>query len=233
MNQAQALRQLQTIDHSISEHKSRLKEIELLLADNVAVKESNAARAEAEDALSPWRVKVRDLELEIKSITTKTGGVEQRLYSGTVTNPKEMQDMQEELASLRRRKSTLEDQLLESMIEVESHQEALDDATVTLAAVRSEWEDSQSDLVSERATRQQQLDELLENRDEAASLVEPDNLKIYSKLMRNRRGVAVAELDGQTCVTCGVGQTTTTVQQVRQARQLVYCANCGRILVLA
>ncbi len=233
MNQAQALYTLQRIDLELAQKQARLAEIEQALGRNEEVITAERQLHEAEAALSPWRVKGVDLELEIKTVTSKIAATEDRLYSGAVSNPKELQDMQEEIASLKRRRQKLEDDLLEAMIAIEAGQSACNEATQQLAAVQARWEADQGDLGVEKRTLQEALGSLKEQRISALQQVAPESLDIYTRLVKPKRGQVVAALiEGGMCGVCGESQTTTAVQQVRQGRALVYCANCGRILIL-
>ncbi len=232
MNQAQALYQLQKLDQDISQRKSRLAEIEVLLGEDTRVQAAGQTVAQAEKALAPWRTQASDLDLEIKSVTAKAEAVEQRLYSGAVSNPKELQDMQEEIASLKRRRARLEDDLLEAMIAVEDGQQALAEAHATLEQATAQWERDQHDLLAEQTGHQSQLLALREQRAALKSEITPASLETYKRLFRGKQGQVVAPLQDTNCQFCGVSQTSKTVQEARQARELVYCENCGRILVI-
>ncbi len=232
MNQARALYHLQTIDLNIGSGQARLAEIEAILGQNPAVVAAEQSLQQAYEALAPWKTRVRDLELEIKSLGSKSTAVEQRLYSGSVSNPKELQDMQEEIASLKRRRSKLEDDLLEAMIEVETAQANVDHASTDLEETRAVWETEQSDLLQERNDLRNSLETQREQRINAIQDITEETLAVYRKLHKSKRGIVVSPLVNNSCKFCGVGQTTTFVQQVRQGHNLVYCDNCGRILVL-
>ena len=232
MNQAQLLYQLQMVDLVIDDRRLRLAEVDRLLAEQSAVQTAEQALQDADAALAPWRVQVNDLNLEIKTLNNKLTGVEQRLYSGKVKNPKELQDMQEETAALKRRRGTLEDQLLEAMIEVETGQANYTELDSVLATATAQWEADQTSLSEERAQILKQLDDLARQRAAAAAKIEPDNLARYKRLRPQRHGQAIALLDGNQCKTCGSTQTTTLAQQVRQGRELGVCEICGRILAL-
>lgn len=232
MNQAQALYHLQAIDLTISERQSRLASVERALGDDKPVIAAEQALQQAEKTLAPWRQRVRDLELEIKSLVEKATAAERQLYSGSISNPKVLQDRQDELASLKRRRAKLEDDLLEAMIEVENAQAALGEAQENLEQVRSAWEKDQSDLAREQQSLREALEELKAQREAALQHVSPESLAAYDSLRASKRGQAVAQLTGNACKSCGVSQTTATIQQVRQGRELIFCSNCGRILVL-
>lgn len=232
MNQAQALYHLQSFDHRISQIRTRLAAIDQLLGENTRVLAAEQTATSAEEAISPWRTRIKDLELEISSIVAKVNAVEQRLYGGKVSNPKELKDMQDEIDSLKRRRVKLEDDLLEAMISVESGQSSLVDARAELETVRAEWGADQSNLGAERAELQADLEALRAERGHLTAEIEPENLELYKRLFRSKNGQPVTRLLDTNCGACGVSQTTSAVQHIRQARELVFCSNCGRILTL-
>lgn len=230
--QAHALYHLQTIDLAIASHRRRLDEITEQLADQKAILAARQQIEAADKSLAPWKRRLQDLELEVKSLNTKASNAEARLYSGTVTNPKELQDIQEEIASLKRRRTSMEDQVLEAMIEVESGEESCAEARSQLSEAEASWQAQQADLLQERETRQAELADLDVRRQAALPDVTDQSLKIYKQLARQKHGHAVSPLEGSTCKICGMGQNATSIQQVRQGDALVYCGGCERILVL-
>ncbi len=232
MNQAQALYHLQSIDLAISEHQARLADLEEQLGKNDCVIAAEQALQQAVDALTPWRTATTDLELAIKSLGEKAAAAEKRLYGGTVTNPKVLQDLQEEIASLKRRRAKQEDDLLEAMIALETGQETYDQADQNLSTAKEAWQHEQADGIAEQNRLQQALAELQPQREAALPDLTAESLAVYESQRASKRGHVAAELRDGMCATCGVGQTTTLIQQVRQGRDLVPCANCGRILVL-
>lgn len=231
MNQAQALYHVQRIDLTLGKRRARLEEIERLLGTDKRVATAERALQKTEAALVPWRTRAQDLELEIKTLTTKTADVEQRLYGGTVTNPKELADMQAEVASLKRRRAKLEDDLLEAMIATEDGQESRAAAAQQLTEARTAWEADQGDLVGEREELRQAVTDLTRERATALAAVSEENQRLYAEMRKAKRGHVVAELIDNSCAVCGVAQTSTTAQQIRQGQDLVPCGNCGRILV--
>src|SRR5262245_20321565 len=114
-SQSTALYHLQQIELAITRGHQRLNDISTALTNDSAV---NAARQTVESAIkavSPLRAKVRDLELEIQTTAQKSKSTEQQLYSGSVKNPKTMQEMQQEIESLKHRGEQLDERLLEAM----------------------------------------------------------------------------------------------------------------------
>jgi len=172
-----------------------------------------------------------DLNLEIKTVITQTEQLSTRLYSGSVKNPKEAEDIQKKIAERKRRRAVLEDNLLETMIAVEELQEKLAAARERLRQVETAWASHQQTLTGELKRLRREIKQLKAERETAIEQIDPAYQELYRTLRTRKRGHAVAVLDGESCSVCGVGQTTSIVQQVRQDMELITCSSCGRILV--
>lgn len=229
-NQAKLLYRLQTIDLQIAQKRARLKAIDEQLSSDQTVAQAAQQREAAEKVLKPVQIRARDLDLEIKSVAEKIQSTDADLYSGRISNPKALREMQEEIESLKRRQSQLEDDLLEAMVDIETKQDTLTDAESALDRARKSLAATQSDLISEREQLTVQLSEAQTKRGAAAEAVEPDSLATYEKMRARMRGTPIALLQGETCSACAVSQTSMVVQQVRSGRGLVICGTCGRIL---
>jgi uncharacterized protein len=231
MNQAEALYHLQEIELGILRARKRLQEIAAALANSETVQTAQSQVNTARKTLTPLQTKARDLDLEIQSTLQKARATEQHLYSGQVKNPKEMQDMQQEIQSLNKRHGELENHLLEMMVAAEEAEAALHDAESVLKGVTAEWESQHQELLDEKKLLEQQAAQLLQQRKTALAQVEPGSKKIYEVLKPKKNYHAVAVLNGSSCSMCGVDQTMAIEREVRQGQKLVYCENCGRILV--
>lgn len=230
VRQASLLYHLQTIDLAIAQRQGRLKEIEAVLGQNDAVRDATRGLETAEQTLAPWQTRSRNLDLEIKSVAQKAQTTEQTLYSGRISNPKELSDMQTEIASLKKRQGQLEDELLEAMLHVEEGQNSVADAQLALKSAQAAFAGSQTDLLAEKQRFEDELSKYKGQRQQAATGIDKAALAKYEALRPKKRGQAVALLNGDSCSVCGVEQTSQIAQQVRQGNQLVYCASCGRIL---
>jgi hypothetical protein len=231
MPQAEALYRLQQIDLDILRQRQRLSEIDALLADNEAVKAAQETRDAAEDALKPLRTRARDLELALQTTNEKSQTSEKRLYSGNVKSPKELQDLQNEIAALGERKNDLEESLLMTMMEIEEAEDALKEAQDALAAVLAEAESDHGDLLSERAEIETRIAEQEDAREKAVTNVTPQNRKLYDTMKARKANRPISRMEGRLCTACGVEQTMTIASAVRKRDELVRCENCGRILV--
>lgn len=173
------------------------------------------------------------LEDEIAIVEEKRTHDDRQLYSGTITSPRDLQALQDEVASLGRRQGTLEDELLEVLTAIEP----LDAA---LAALDAEHDD----LVARRATAEQELaaaeqeidteiGTVSAERDAVASNIPDDQLSAYDDARRRHGGIAVARLVGTSCGGCHLTLSAVEIDRIRKlpADQPATCEECGRLLV--
>ena len=229
MTQIHQLYQLQKLDTQIDEKKKRLgavlnaqKEPESLLTIRKRVEAANVE-------LQKWQTQHKDLTLELGSVNTKAKNSENRLYSGKVTNPKELKDLQQEIDALNRRKAVLEDAVLEALVmieEVQAEKTAADEALETAVA---QWETQSAHLKTEQNELALSLHKLMQTRKTKAAAIDAPSLKEYEQLRQQRHGLAVAGLRVNMCLGCRTTVSANKVKEVNEGRK-VYCGGCGRLL---
>lgn len=231
MSQIEELYQLQKIELTIVKNRKRLAEILAELEQDEAVQQARTTVESAQKTLSPLQIKVRNLDLEIQSTLEKTQTTEQNLYSGSIKNPKELQDMQQEIVSLKKRHSDLETQLLETMYAVEEAESALNQSQTRLDTVTESWQSAHQTLLAEQIELETQTRQLLDSRRKIMTRISADTLKLYDSMKPRKHNMPIALMQGNTCSVCGVAQNMAVEREVRLGRNVTYCGNCGRILI--
>ena len=230
MSKPETLYRLQTIDLEIDERNRRLKEVKAVLEGNEELQQVRQALQNGEKKLSQQRAKLRDQELEMRSLANKIASVEDRLYGGHIKNPKELASRQEEVQYLKRRKGGLEDQVLESMIEVEDSEASVTEQRERLARLEEGWRETEARLSAEQDELINRLSQLKATRAKLQKTIEAGDLALYEDLRRRRYGQAVALLEGELCQACRVTLPSSKAQQARQGEVLTLCGTCERIL---
>lgn len=173
------------------------------------------------------------IEDEVASVEAKAAEVDRTLYSGTVTSPRELQALQDELAALRRRQRQLEDRVLELMEQVEP----LDAELAAGATTRRELEERGRALADALAEAERaitaELEAVLAEREAIAATVPADLLARYDTLRAQLQGIAVAPLTGGSCGGCHLQLSAVELDRIRRQPPdaLVTCEECGRLLV--
>lgn len=173
------------------------------------------------------------LEDELASLEEKLVMLEKRMYSGTVTAPRELQAMQADGEGLRRRQSSLEDQVLETMDE----REPLDASLNQLDADRRALDEEAGALRAEIAEAESAIDVELASeeaaRADAISSIPADLLTLYEQLRTRLGGIGAARLVRGSCSGCHLALPATEVDRIKREPPdvVIRCDQCGRILV--
>lgn len=172
------------------------------------------------------------LEGEIELIEQKIAREEQRMYSGNVSNPKELSALQAEVVSLRKKKSSVEDGLLEVMDQKEQASNTLDLLTTERSTLSAEAEQLSSAVGKLTGDIDKKLTEHTAARDHSVPEIPGDLLSLYERLREAKGGVGAARLEGGTCQGCHTKLPAKEAERVRGEGGLQRCDNCRRILVV-
>lgn len=172
------------------------------------------------------------LEGEIELIDAKSGREEQRMMSGKVANPKELSALQAEIESLKRRRSGVEDQLLDVMVQREGSEATVEKLESERVQATSESEQLTATVSRLSGDIDAELTEHETKRQELAATIPEDLIVLYEKIRSAKHGVGAAALQGGTCSGCHTKLPAIEAERIRKERGLQRCDNCRRILVV-
>ena len=201
------------------------------LEDNVLAVDGQLADAQRRrDELGRSQQRLED---EIASLSERANQAEKQLYSGAVTNPRELQALQDDVASIRRRIGQLEDDELEIMELVEPVDAERSELAGQRDRLDAEGERLRAALAEAESELTAQLATVQTDRETAAADVPVDLWPEYDKLRARLAGVAIARLVGSTCQGCHLALPAVEVDRIRKLSldEAVYCEECGRLLV--
>lgn len=230
MSRSFQLFRLQQIDSQIDTARNRLHEIQIALNEDEALRQAKQQAQAAEDHLAAERKLLRRAEEAVQAQRVKIEQTESTLYGGKVRNPKELQDIQNEAAALKRFLSNLEDRQLEGMLRVEEAEEQQAVAEKHLEEVQLQAAQKNSSLVVEQESLVKETGRLETERSATADSIAEEDLTMYMKLRQQRRGVAVAKVSDNACSACGSTLNAALLHMARSPSQIVRCDVCGRIL---
>jgi predicted nucleic acid-binding Zn-ribbon protein len=152
---------------------------------------------------------------------------------GLVTNPKDLERMQQELVSLDRRIVSLEDDELEVMERLEEAQGKLTE----LEGMLAETDQRLGELRVARDEKTADLDQALaavqEDRGPAVAGLPDDLVALYTRLREQKGGIGAAELRARECGGCRLTLDSAELSRIRGLAddEVVRCEECQRILV--
>lgn len=179
------------------------------------------------------RAEEKRLDDEAEALGARAAEVDQKLYSGTVTSPRELQAMQADIDMLKKHRSDLEDRELEVM----EQRESLDTEIGAREQITQAGNAEAERLTGVIAEVEREIDEEAaaeqKARADAAAGIADALLRDYETRRARNRGAGAARLIGATCQACHLSIPSTEAEQIRRAAgaTVAYCDNCGAILV--
>ena len=229
------LLELADLDAELSrlDHRRRslpeLEEYRRIEARDAELRDELAALEAAESDLRREQAKA---EADVDQVRSRIERDRTRLDAGQVSSPRELENLQSEIASLIRRQSDLE----EIVLDVMERQEAAELRNNTLTQEEGALARERDEVAARRDVA---LGEISEQEEKAGSLrasvaadVPGDLLDLYGKL-RAQHGVGAAALRRGRCEGCHLSLNTVELARLRAAPpdEVLRCEECRRILV--
>jgi len=230
MNQTLSLYRLQQIDIQIDRLQARLLSIQEILDNDAELRLLKEQAGAIEACYKAAEQALNQAEGEVQSQHIKIEQAQSSLYGGKSHSPKELQDLQNDVASLKRHLVVLEDHQIEAMIASETATADLESAHASLLAGQAEQTEKNKGLHLEQATLKNDLERFFVERNAVAGAIPPTELALYDQLRQQRRGIAVAVIGDNSCGACGSTLSLAQIQSARSSGQMTLCPSCGRIL---
>jgi predicted nucleic acid-binding Zn-ribbon protein len=173
------------------------------------------------------------LEGDIDQVRTRMQRDQQRLDAGQVGSPRELENLQHEIESLKKRQSDLEDDEIEIMEKREVVQ-------TRLTELRTEKDDVAAGLGDAERRRDAALAEIVAEsekttaqRAETAAGLPDELVALYEKVRSSSGGIGAAALHQGRCEGCHLQLNTTDINRIREADEdeVLRCEECRRILI--
>ncbi|MGZ9233948.1 MAG: zinc ribbon domain-containing protein [Anaerolineales bacterium] len=230
MSAALGLYRLQQVDSQIDQIQARLRTIQQTLENDNELRSAREQFATAQAQHQNAERALNSSESEVEKQRIKIEQTDASLYGGRVQNPKELQDLQKDVVSLKRHLQTLEERQLEAMIEVENTEKNLQITRTELEGVQSNLKEQNRDLTRESESLLRELDSLNSERQAVVTDIANQALGAYEQLRKQKRGIAITTIADSSCEACGTTLTPSQQQNARSSSQLFHCPTCGRIL---
>jgi hypothetical protein len=233
MGEQEDLKLLQRIDLEIDNLQSReekLPERESLEKLEDEFKTLQVELEKSQSSLDRERKLQRKIEGEIELLNSKIKREQNKLYSGKITNPKELGSIQKEISALKEKLDDKETELLEQIEKIDQMLEAHQSLTNRGRELEQEIREVSEMIESSLKEIRERRTELSGEREALLGKISEETLKYYTKL-RERNPLAVAVLEGTVCNGCRVEVPAEDIDKMKKSEKLWRCPNCGRILV--
>ncbi len=230
--QLQLLYQLQQIDTQIQADQNELARIDDGGAAQQRLGEEEQLSEQMQEDFATTQARLHDKELQLQGIEDEREAKWSRAYGGRVSDPKELQALDQKIAELDRRRDRLEEEILRLMDEVEDKQQAVDQKAGEVKYLREE----RQQIVDYYHNRTEQLNAELESlhqrRPQLCEQIPTSLLDRYDQIREKSNNLAVVVVGDGTCGGCHTSVPNNYVSMLHNPSELIRCENCRRILVI-
>lgn len=204
--------------------KERLKELEHIdsLRQELTKQQSDkeVEIADLNRTLSAQEVKIVEIKEKIKKLEAKQNTVKKvdefNALTQEMTSSERERIATEQIASDLIDKRNLEEEILEKI------KESLKQSEESSRTLENEIRESIR-LINQEGS------EIKSSRDLLAKTADPEVMRIYERLLNNKKDRVVVPIENRTCSGCHIALTAQHENVVRKGERLVFCEHCSRI----
>lgn len=201
-------KELDHIDSLRQELKMQLKEKEIeieQLDKNILINET----------------KIQEIKDKIKKLEDK---------QASVKKVEEFNALTQEMTTTEREKISTEQATSDLIDKKNMEEEILAKIKQSLEATEENSIALEKDIKENIAKINQEGRVLLKERELISKNADPEILRIYEKLLRNKKDRVIVPIENRTCSGCHIALTAQHENLVRKGERLVFCEHCSRIL---
>ena len=226
--------ELQLLDSEVMQAKTKLKslpEIEQLLHIDKRITSANEELAQVKVEANQLTLELRRGEVDVETVTDRIKKDEARLASGNAT-PKELEQTQHEIQTLKKRQLALEEIELEIMV----RSEAVTERSKVLSTDLESLETLKAEINQRLTAATNEINSVIlakqKDRGVVAVKIEKALLDLYEKI-RSSSGIGAAALVGNKCNGCNLAINAVEMQRIKTlpVDEVLRCEECRRILV--
>ena len=220
---------LQKLDTAADAARKRLAElpaveeeiVRRLAAATAAVDAVKASQQENQQAR-------RALEKDVALVDTRLARFDD--HKAAVKTNQEYTALLHEIATAKADKDAIEERILTLMEAADGLAAELKAAQDGLGAETEAGAKARTAIAAERAALDAELARISHERSGEVTGIDRANLAKYEQLVKQRRGIGVAQMVDERCTACNVRLRPNVAQQVRRNDAIVQCDSCQRIL---
>ncbi|MEK7814462.1 MAG: hypothetical protein AAB291_00945, partial [Chloroflexota bacterium] len=194
MTTTKQLYSLQELDLAMDIVSSQKAEVERELGAGMALDQMEAALQSERERLQEVDSLHRLQQLEAGSLRDRSAQLEQQLYSGALTNPRDLEPLEQEASNVRQQVEQRDLELLELSVQVEECRDRCAALEKEYADTQAAWERRQGELSEQLRRLVAERESIAGRRAQLAAVLDPSELRRYESLRKTKGGRAVAKV---------------------------------------
>jgi len=230
INSTSLLFEIQKIDLDLRSLESRVILLNNELNDNSQINNAETKFKDVSNKLTLTEKESADLDIRINEFKNKKQQLNSSLYSGKIQNSRELQDLQNEIESLNKTISSLEDLQIQKWDEIEKCNSEKNKLQSDFDSLNELFLSRKNEIKTILDQVTKDVNRLIIQRKGVRDQVSQIYLDLYDRLIISKKGVAITKITDSYCSSCGTSLTPSDCQNAKGHSQIIYCSNCGGIL---
>ena len=225
----EGLQQLQEIDIQRDQAKRELQAVVDQICDPPFIGQLESEIEAQEEEARRADHAVREAHAIVQTAQRRIEVTDNRLYSGSITDHRTLEELQRDLYSQRQQLPPLTEAETRASYDAELAHEAGAWLQQLRTSALDAWNARQSELQVQRGDVQERVDEFSRQVEILREQLSTDDLSAYDQY-RRRRPRVVATVAGGVCAECRLTLPTIVVTRARRGTRAVECPSCGCLL---
>jgi predicted nucleic acid-binding Zn-ribbon protein len=223
---------LQRLDTTADAARRRLaEEPEQARALDARLEAARQRVAAAKEALTANQAAKREIEKDVAKHQSRLSKFRETAMA--VKTNVEYHAVQKEIGYAQGEIKTLEDKVLERMLEADELNSAFKKAEADLVAEQKAADAERKAITAQHAELQASVDRIAGERAQLVAALDRSVLAMFEQVAKKRNGVAVAEARDGICTICHVRLRPQVFNTVRRNDAITQCDSCNRVLYFA
>ena len=203
------------------ERQKELEQIELLrkeLYQQFSEKEQEIK--ELDKSIQGYEQKLQEISAKIKKLETQQSSIKKVDEFNAITI---------EMTAAEREKHVIEQKMSDLVDKKVAEEELLDRVKQSLKISEESSQTLEKEIQSSIQLINEEGSHLKAQRDALAKGADPELLRIYERLLRNKKDRVIVPIENRTCSGCHIVLTAQHENIVRKGENLVFCEHCSRV----
>ncbi len=180
-----------------------------------------------ENEVIDLKKQIRLSEVDVQELSSKAQKLEAQ--QNAVKKVEEFNALTHEIAATEREKAGKEQRLSDLYDRQAAEEDLLKNLKNTYEATKTNGKELETEILTSIKAINEEGSLIKEKRDAIHVNADPEILKVYEKLLNNKRDRVVVPIENRCCSGCHILITAQHENLVRKGEKLVFCEHCSRI----
>ncbi len=216
-------KKMESINHQIEGENKRILDIENQLKNREMAYQSDL------DELKKTNLVLKDTELNLLKIQKKIADAKNNQKNAT--SEKQARALEEEISSLERHKSELEDQIFAQLENQENLTKNISEFESFRIGVLKTLEEIKGEIKLQFEVENKELKDSKIRMDNLLSTLPVNYRDFFSSIFKKFKSNSIVTIENGKCGACKMSVPSSIAQEVETGNVLETCLNCGRMLI--